>query len=86
MTGLPKLSDELLASISGGKMQEGDIESLRDWIRLCKDMGNEMEDVLAGLKRDYDLKIDYDDLVDTDGKLVTRDELLATARKLWDEE
>ena len=79
------MNDELLHQVSGGALTEGDKDNLICWLRLRKDMGSELPEVLEQVKNDYNNKIDYCDLIDTDGKPVGLDDLLKYVEAYWEE-
>ena len=80
-----KIEDEALKTVNGGAMTENDYQSLLDYLRLQKDMGYKLNDVLAKVIEDFNNKIDYYDLIDTDGKPVGLDDLLGYVKQYWEE-
>ena len=80
-----KIEDEALKTVNGGAMTENDYQSLLDYLRLQKDMGYKLDDVLAKVIEDFNNKIDYYDLIDTDGKPVGLDDLLGYVKQYWEE-
>ena len=82
---MTKLNDESLKSINGGAMQENDYLSLSDYLRLQKDIGVRLEDVLKQVEDDFNNKVDYYNLLDDEGKPLTLDVLKASVSKCWEE-
>jgi hypothetical protein len=82
---MTKLNDETLKNINGGAMQENDYLSLYDYLRLQKDMGATLENMLKQVEDDFNNKVDYYDLLDDAGKPLTLDVLKASVLKCWEE-
>lgn len=80
-----KVSEEMLAKVSGGALKEEDKDGIICWLRARKDFGESLESTLAQAKQDYLGKVDYYDLTDTEGKHVSLDVLLGYITEYWEE-
>ena len=79
------LNDELLDKVSGGALKEADEDEIVNWLRLRKDMGSKLSEIIEQVTNEYNNKIDYYDLVDTDGKHVGLDDLIKYVETYWEE-
>ena len=79
------INDEVLSSVSGGAMQENDLGSLKDFLRLEKDMGATLKEMLDKVEYEYNNKIDYYDLLDDSGNPLSLDVLKDSVKKVWEE-
>ena len=80
-----KIEDEALKTVNGGAMTENDYQSLLDYLRLQKDMGYKLNDVLAKVIEDFNNKVDYYDLLDDTGKPLSLETLKESVEKCWEE-
>ena len=82
---MDRINDEALKSVSGGAMREDDLISLRDYLRLQKDMGSTLEEMLKKVEDDYVNKLDYYDLLDDQGNPLSLDVLKNSVESVWEE-
>ena len=82
---MKKIEDEALNSVSGGAMTENDYSSLYDYLRLQKDMGAKLDEILQKVTDDYNNKIDYYDLLDDSGNPLSLETLQESVKKCWEE-
>ena len=82
---MKKIEDEALNSVSGGAMTENDYSSLYDYLRLQKDMGAKLDEILQKVTDDYNNKIDYYDLFDDSGNPLSLETLQESVKKCWEE-
>ncbi|MDO5139625.1 MAG: hypothetical protein Q4D71_14340 [Oscillospiraceae bacterium] len=79
------INDEDLRSVSGGAMREDDYSSLKDYLRLQKDQGFKLEEMLQKVEDDFNNKLDYYDLFDDAGNPLTLDVLKDSVKSCWEE-
>ena len=82
---MKKIEDEALNSVSGGAMTKNDYSSLYDYLRLQKDMGAKLDEILQKVTDDYNNKIDYYDLFDDSGNPLSLETLQESVKKCWEE-
>ena len=82
---MKRIEDEALNSVSGGAMTENDYSSLYDYLRLQKDMGAKLDEILQKVTDDYNNKIDYYDLFDDSGNPLSLETLQESVKKCWEE-
>ena len=80
-----KVEDEALKSVSGGAMRVDDYQSLYDYLRLEKDMGSSLEQMMKKVTEDYNNKLDYYDLLDDAGNPLSLETLQESVKKCWEE-
>ena len=82
---MKRIEDEALNSVSGCAMTENDYSSLYDYLRLQKDMGAKLDEILQKVTDDYNNKIDYYDLFDDSGNPLSLETLQESVKKCWEE-